>query len=90
MKAYSATDLETVMKAAVAVEEEMERDPLIGFFLMCRPQTLIAGMLYMGGEPPPIAFAGFHDIKPLAEPVPEHLGTQSSFAAAATMPGGLQ
>jgi hypothetical protein len=88
MNAYSADDLENVMKATVAVEEEMERDPRIGFFLMCRPQALVAGMLYMGREPPSTAFAAFKNIKPVAEPVPGHMGTQSSFAAEAAMPGG--
>lgn len=90
IKTYSPTDLEAVMKAGVAVEQEMERDSRMGFFLICKPEILLACMLYMSQAPPPSAFGAFESIKPVAVAVPEHMGSQLEFAKGYTMESGVK
>jgi hypothetical protein len=85
-RVYSAEHSDKLMKAAVKVQEAMEEDDCIGFFLSVNAGFLVAGMLYKGWcEKIPSAFQVFDDIPIMTVAVPETNGTQLSAAHASSM-----
>ncbi|KAF2803576.1 FAD-binding domain-containing protein [Mytilinidion resinicola] len=84
-RVYSAEHTDRVMEAYVKVQEAMEIDDRIGFFLSINAGFLVAGMLYRGSTRPGSAFRAFDGISIMSTPVPERYGTQLSVARAAAM-----
>ena len=90
IRVYSAADVAVVMMAAVEVENAMEHDHHIAFFLTVKADVLVSGMLYRGGAPSKTVFQAFDDIKPVSVVLPETVGTQLSLARALSMEGGTR
>lgn len=85
---YSPNDTAQVVRAAIKVQEAMESDDRIGFFLTSSAGFFVAGMLHLGWvEKAPEAFKAFEDITPMMIAVPETNGTAKSCAAASSTPG---
>ncbi|KAF1959970.1 FAD-binding domain-containing protein [Byssothecium circinans] len=87
MRVYNASEKDRVMKAAVEVENAMEKDDKIGFFLSVAPGTLTAGMLYRGQADFPDAFRAFDGIPVMMEAIPPTNGTQLDMAKATAIDG---
>jgi hypothetical protein len=84
-KIYNTSDYERVVKAAVKLQEAIEEDDHIGFFLSINAGFMVGGMVYLGDTPPSSAFQAFDGIEPMMTVVPETLGTHASaWRAAAT------
>jgi len=75
------------MKAAVEIENAMEHDDKIGFFLSVAPGTLTAGLLYRGEVDFPEVFRAFDGIPILMEAVPPTNGTQLDVAKVTAVAG---
>lgn len=91
VQVYNASDSEGVMKASMKVQEAMEEDDRIGFFLSINTSFFVAGLLYMGGcTTSPSVFSIFNDIVPMATAVPETNGTQLSAAKALNIEGKMK
>ena len=86
-KVYNISDISQVMKASVEVQNAMEDDDRIGFFLSVNAGFFVAGMLYRGWTDFPSVFYAFDSITPMTIAVPETNGTQLSAARAASMAG---
>ena len=85
---YSASDSAEVLAATVQVQQAMEQDNRVGFFLSVNGGVFVAGMVYLGWvDSPPSAFSAFDAITPIAIAVPATNGTALSVAIAATTPG---
>jgi hypothetical protein len=88
MKVYNSSDADRIFKAAMEVQQAMEEDDRIGFFLSINVGVFVAGMLYRGQPTSaPSVFKVFDDITPVATPFPESHGTQLSIAKAFNMAG---
>lgn len=86
MKVYKSNDVDRVMQASIKVQEAMDEDDRIGFFLLVQATHLVAGMLYRGySDTTPSAFRVFDGIEPMTTALPETNGTQLSAARALAM-----
>jgi hypothetical protein len=86
-KIYNTSDYERVMKATVELQNDMEVDHRIGFFLSVNAGFIVGVMAYLGGTPPPSVFQAFNGIEPMMTAVPETLGTHGSTCLAASTEG---
>lgn len=76
-KVYNGSDSERIIKASLKVQQAMEDDDRIGFFLSINPGFFVAGMLYRGEcTSAPAVFNVFDNITPIATPVPETNASQ--------------
>jgi hypothetical protein len=75
------------MKAAIQVQEAMETDDKIGFFLTANSGFFVVGMIYLGSQDSkPLAFEAFDGITPINVAVPGTNGTALSVAKACNIP----
>ncbi|KIX10209.1 uncharacterized protein Z518_01290 [Rhinocladiella mackenziei CBS 650.93] len=74
-KMYSVEDKDRVVKAAIEVQQAMDEDDRIGFYLTVGTEFFCGWHVVQGTEFPAV-FHAFDGIKPMAVPVPETVGTQ--------------
>jgi hypothetical protein len=86
-KIYNTSVYERVMKATVELQNDMEVDYRIGFFLSVNAGFIVGVMVYLGGTLLPSVFQAFDGIEPMMTAVPETLGTQASTCLAASTEG---
>lgn len=87
MRVYNASEKDRVMKATVEIENAMEHDDRIGFFLSVAPGTLTAGLLYRGQADFPEVFRAFDGIPVLMEAIPPTNGTLLDVAKVTAVAG---
>ena len=81
---YDPSDYINILNATVQVQEAMDSDPKIGFFLNVNPTVIIAGILYAGWPvSQPKAFDAFARLKSFWGPfIPTTNGTVASLTSA--------
>lgn len=79
------------MDAAVQVQQAMDIDDRVGFFLSINGGVFIAGMVYLGwADSQPSAYNAFDAITPLTVAIQATNGTALSVAQASNMPGAAK
>lgn len=81
---YDPSDYVNILNATIQVQEAMEEDPKIGFFLNVNPTVIITGLLYAEwSAAPPKVFDAFTGLKSYWGPyIPLTNGTIASLTSA--------
>jgi hypothetical protein len=85
VRVYSAEHVDEVIRASITLQNSMEDDDRIGFFLSVKADFLVAGLLYRGCSEFPPVFREFDAIPAMTTAIPETCGSQLSLARALIM-----